>query len=115
MSGGWAGSDRGARLPPDWNAIKARVHRRSGRKCEFPMPHFPGARGFKKCGRYADGGVDHIVRGDDHSMDNLRDSCQRHHGHKSSQEGNTAKAARKALAKRPRTPERHPGEIRRTP
>lgn len=107
MSGGWAGSDRRSRLPADWPKRCAQVHKRSGKRCEFPV-------GFRLCGKPADGGVDHIIRGDNHELSNLRDTCQYHHGHKSSQEGNEARAARKAL-RRKNPPEQHPGLIRRNP
>lgn len=105
MSGGWAGSNRSDTLPPDWTAIRARVHKRSRRTCEWPT--LTG-----KCGRPADGGVDHIGSRDDHSMKNLRDSCHSHHGKKSSAQGNDAKAAKAALRLRP-DDEPHPGRLPR--
>lgn len=105
MPGGWQGSDRGSRLPKNWNQLCGLVHRRSGRRCEFPLES--GGR----CGAPANGGVDHIVPGDDHRLSNLRDTCSYHHGKKSSAEGNAAKAAKRALRYRPT--EEHPGLIRR--
>jgi 5-methylcytosine-specific restriction protein A len=114
MSGGWKDSDRRARLPTDWPARRTAVHKRSGWKCEVLVIKHAGGLP-QRCGRYADGGVDHIINDDDDSLSNLRDTCSTHHRSKSSQEGNAAKAARRALIKRPKPPERHPGEIRRTP
>lgn len=86
---GWETSDRRLRLPKNWRTLCREVHKRSGRRCEFLLPS--GAR----CPRTADGGVDHIIAGDDHRMSNLRDSCQAHHGKKSSAEGLAAREARK--------------------
>lgn len=98
MSGKWQGSDRRVRLPDNWNELCRAVHKRSGMRCEFPLPS--GAR----CPRPANGGVDHKIPNDDHSLDNLRDSCQHHHGKKSSAEGNAAKnrPAPKRTEKHPR-------------
>lgn len=113
MSGGWAGSDRRSRLPADWKDRCREVHRRSRWRCEFLVPLDPRRPwlGTRPCGKYADGGVDHIIRGDDHRYQNLRDTCHDHHSKKSSAEGNAARAAIKARGKR--APERHPGSIRR--
>lgn len=88
----WDTSDRRLSLPPDWAERTKKVHERSGRRCEFPLPS------GKRCPRYADGGVDHIVPNNDHSYSNLRDSCKTHHGRKSSAEGHAAKAAKKDSA-----------------
>lgn len=108
MSGGWAGSDRSSRLPSDWGKRCGQVHHRSGRRCEFVVAERFGQP--IKCGRPADGGVDHIIPGDDHSLENLRDTCAGHHRRKSSREGNEAKAKKKAGLKR--APEEHPGRRR---
>lgn len=104
MSGGWKGSTRGSRLPSDWGKRCGQIHHRSGWTCEFPV-------GDRRCGRYADGGVDHIVPGDDHSLENLRDTCAGHHRRKSSREGNAAKALKKVAIKGKRV-EEHPGRRR---
>jgi 5-methylcytosine-specific restriction enzyme A len=94
VSGGWKDSDRHDRLPDNWAELTRIIHDRSGYRCEFKLPS--GGR----CPRRADGGVDHIERGDDHRIENLRDSCKAHHGRKSSQEGHDAKAALKAAGLR---------------
>lgn len=94
MAGKWRGSDRRERLPDNWPALCKIIHDRSGYRCEFMLPS------GNRCPRRADGGVDHIERGDDHRIENLRDSCQAHHGRKSSQEGHDAKAALKAAGRR---------------
>lgn len=110
MSGGWAGHERP--LPSNWTAIRAQVHRRSGRKCEVKVPAPRGRVGLWKCGRYADGGVDHIDRHGPHELWNLQDTCKAHHDRKTQQEAQEAKQVIRDKGKRP--PERHPGEIRRT-
>lgn len=102
MSGGWAGSNRRGRLPANWPQIVAAVHARSGGKCEV----WSKSRN-RRCGRPADGGVDHVTPNDDDSMDNLQDTCRWHHRAKTAQEGNAAKAAKKDFGKLP--PEPHPG------
>lgn len=108
MSGGWAGSDRRARLPDDWEDRRAAVKARAGGRCEYII--FPRRGGYFRCG--AEGAdADHIDRGDDHSLGNLRWICPPHHRHKSSSEGNAAKAAIKARGRR-ELPQ-HPGFIRR--
>lgn len=59
----WAGSDRAKRLPKDWAKIRARVLRRDGHTCR--------ACGGLRCGNQRLE-VDHINRGDDHSLTNLQ-------------------------------------------
>ena len=86
----WSTSNRRARLPKNWPELCRIVRKRSGGRCEFRLPS--GAR----CPRRGDGGVDHIINDDDHSLSNLRDSCATHHGRKSSEEGRIAKAAKKS-------------------
>jgi hypothetical protein len=98
MSGGWKGSDRRERLPANWAELVKTVKIRSGGRCEFRL------RSGARCPRPGDGGVDHVQRGDDHRLENLRDSCQDHHGKKSSAEGNEAKKTRKVIKR----PETHP-------
>ncbi len=92
----WEGSDRRARLPANWaSVVRPLVFATYGDVCHV-------------CGRSGSDDVDHLVNGDDHSLENLRpihyDPC---HKQKSSLEGNAANAARRARGKYPR--ERHPG------
>lgn len=108
MSGGWQNSDRRSRLPSNWPAITTAIHLRSGGICEV-IKTSTGQR----CTNPANGGVDHIDRDGGDGFENLRDTCHFHHSKKSSKEGNDAKAAKKALKKRPQ--EEHPGAIRRSP
>lgn len=103
-SGGWKGSDRRSRLPADWPRLKAAVRARSGGRCEVIEPSKKDGRPVR-CWRKARD-CDHIVRGDDHSLANLRDICAYHHGKKSAQEGVEARRTGSVA----RQPERHPGD-----
>lgn len=89
-------SARTSRLPDDWKARRLRVLRRDGYRCQIL-----GANGVP-CLAPANE-VDHVERGDDHSLANLQAACRSCHARKSSAEGN---AARK---RRQRPGEPHPG------
>ena len=105
MPGGWKGSTRRNRLPADWPAWVTAVRARSGGKCEWIRSS------GKRCGRPADGGVDHKDRDKGESLANLQDLCRWHHRHKTTLEGQQAKAEKRDLGRRPQEP--HPGLIRR--
>jgi 5-methylcytosine-specific restriction protein A len=108
MPGGWADSKRRERLPADWAAIVRQVKARSGGLCEVVRSS------GKRCGRPADGGVDHKIAGaDDDRLEALQDTCRWHHRAKTTKEGQQAKADKAASRKRPE--EQHPGSIRRKP
>lgn len=93
----WAGSTRAARLPGDWKSRVARVKARADGQCEWVDAAGRCARDGTDC--------DHIVRGDDHSLENLQWLCREHHEVKTKSE--TLEARR---AKRPARPaRRHPG------
>lgn len=99
----WEGSDRRSRLPADWPKIRRRVLRRDGGQCTALDQ--AGAR----CVELATD-VDHIEPGDNHSPSNLGSLCDWHHKQKSSREGAAAYAAkRRALEKKFRRTEQHPG------
>lgn len=106
----WENSDRKARLPANWAALRQIVLTRCGGRCEEHM------RSGKRCRDRATD-VDHIVPGDDHSVGNLRGICAWHHKRKSGQEGAAASAARQAAitAKLTRKPEKHPGTLTGSP
>lgn len=93
----WSTSNRRERLPADWEARRAAVFRRLGRRCLIRLPGCLGAASE----------VDHIEAGDDHSPANLRPACASCHARKSSSEGNAMRARLRAAGRR-RTP-RHPG------
>lgn len=78
---GWEGSTRRNRLPRDWAKRRLKVLARDGGRCQLrekPGEPICGARGNE---------VDHIQRGDDHSLENLRVLCRMHHAVKSAREG----------------------------
>lgn len=97
----WDTSDRLSRLPSNWQTLRVRVLRRDSYRCQAR-----DSLGIL-CGAPANQ-VDHIVAGDDHSLDNLQALCRWHHDRKSSAEGH---AARRPRPKRARDPEAHPGLI----
>jgi hypothetical protein len=101
MPGGWVGSDRAQRLPPDWPAITARIKRRDHGRCTWRT-------NGRRCTGNSDQ-VDHIQPGDDHSDRNLRSLCTAHHAAKSAREGVDARAAIRAKRLRPQPP--HPGML----
>lgn len=92
----WQSSTRRDHLPDDWPRIRREVFREKGRQCLL-------------CGAPATD-IDHIVPGDDHSIENLRPLCSPCHSRKSSSEGGAAKAAkRRQIEKRFQRTEDHPG------
>jgi 5-methylcytosine-specific restriction protein A len=93
----WNSSDRKSRLPSNWSSLRRRVLSRDHKVCQLK---------YKDCIRKATE-VDHIVAGDDHSMDNLQAVCAWCHKLKSSMEGHKAKSVLRRLRKRPVEP--HPG------
>lgn len=112
MPGGqWRGSARRERLPADWPEICATVAEAYGTDCHM-------------CGHPGASDTDHLQRGDDHRIENLRRACGRNcphckaehrtpcHPAKSSREG--GQAAQAARPKRTRPAEQHPG-MRRQP
>lgn len=101
---GWAGSDRGARLPQNWHAIRGHVLKRDGYRCTWIDPDKR-----RRCEERATE-VDHIRPGDDHSYGNLRSLCEWHHAKKSGAEGARARAIQRAKVKKKfRRTETHPG------
>lgn len=93
----WDGSDRLARLPPDWSARRRRVLQRDRHSCQW-----------SGCSARATH-VDHIEPSGSDEDWNLQSLCAYHHNKKSSREGNAAQARLRKLLKR--EPERSPGEI----
>lgn len=98
-NGQWAGHDRAARLPDDWDTIRADVFATWGHVCHV-------------CGEDGAYDVDHVIAGDNHDPANLRPihgqyTRQRCHVYKSSSEGGKALWANRPRRQRPA--ERHPG------
>lgn len=101
MPRGWVGSDRRSRLPNNWAELVTIIKARAGGQCEQIK-----ADGQRCTNQGTD--VDHINRGDDHSLDNLQLLCHwPHHARKTASEGNQARNAVYAKTKRPQP--KHPG------
>jgi len=100
----WAGSYRRARLPGNWDGIRAQVLMSADYSCEWVRTD-TGLR----CGRYANQ-CDHIIAGDDHSRENLQALCEWHHARKSATEG--ARATNSKRPKRERAVKLTPFEAR---
>ena len=110
----WETSDRKSRLPSDWLKRRSEVFKIHGRRCYI----FEDGR---QCTNEAED-IDHVIPGDDDSLENLRPICRRCHRAKSSSEGWQAlnkkkKEARERAEKRfgwaeerpvPATPYKHP-------
>ena len=97
----WSTSDRRYRLPKGWATTRAEVKRRAGGKCEA-MRHVPECSGLGT-------DADHIVQGDNHSLNNLQwlsEPCHRAKTARETAERNTRNAQ---LKRRPQEP--HPGAI----
>ncbi|RCS78867.1 HNH endonuclease [Brachybacterium alimentarium] len=100
----WSTSDRRSRLPSEWHALRARVRRRAGGRCEWV------AQDGSRCPSPGTD-CDHIQPGDDHRMGNLQWLCAPHHKAKTARDNTRALAVRTQLRARPT--ESHPG--RNTP
>ena len=92
----WETSDRKSRLPGDWIRRRQEVFKIHGRQC------YVVEDGHRCTAESTE--VDHVSAGDDHSMENLRPICHRHHKGKSSSEGwhamNKKKRAARARAEK---------------
>lgn len=79
----WSTSDRALRLPSDWQDRRRFVAQRAGFQCEALLNdgtrcEAPGAE------------CDHIERGDNHAVNNLRWLCSWHHKRKTQREATEA-------------------------
>lgn len=98
----WYTSDRRGRLPKDWGRIRAMVRERAHNRCQAEV-HSPLCDGLGT-------DCDHIVPGDDHSLDNLQwlnDNC---HRLKTARESARRNVIRACGRRHPR--EANPGMIR---
>jgi len=68
----WQGSTRRRRLPPGWRKLRLVVIDRADGRCQH-VDHYGN-----RCHQPGTD-VDHIVPGDDHSLENLQLLCRRHH------------------------------------
>lgn len=108
----WRGSTRSSRLPKNWRTeIRPAAFARYGDICHI-------------CNQPGADEIDHLIPGDDHSLENLRPihgwrTGLRCHTRKSSAEGRRAAQAKGQTPKPPirpkrlRDPEPHPGLLRR--
>jgi 5-methylcytosine-specific restriction protein A len=97
MPGGWEGSDRSDRLPPNWRTeIRPAILQRDGYRCQIRWDD--GCEG-------AATEVDHIRAGDDHSFANLQSACAWCHRQKTYADRQGMRRYWSAK----RQPERHPG------
>jgi 5-methylcytosine-specific restriction protein A len=76
----WEGSTRRRRLPPDWERLRRRV-----------LAHQPICN---VCGDAVSLQVDHVVPGDDHSIENLQGICDPCHKAKTQAEAIEARRTR---------------------
>ena len=97
----WSTSDRRYRLPSNWTALKTHVKHRAGGKCEASH-HDPRCDGTGH-------DADHIILGDDHSLENLQWLNVYCHRAKTARESAARNRANAALRKRPAEP--HPGRL----
>ena len=79
---------RAKELPSNWSSIRARILRRDGFTCRW-------LEDDNRCLNRANE-VDHIIRGDDHSPENLQSLCKIHHAMKTSKEALAAKREKRA-------------------
>jgi len=93
----WA--SRGRDLPSNWQAIRAAVLTRDGRRCTWLQAN--GAR----CAEITRLEVDHIGDPDDHRLANLRTLCHWHHARVTAAQ---SLAARRRATTTPRSSP-HPG------
>ncbi len=102
----WEGSNRQHTLPADWSTTVKRIMQRDHHRCQW-IREDTGRR----CGRHADGGIDHIIRPADGGTEqdsNLRALCTFHHNRKTGNEGGTASGRARRLKRDANTP-LHPG------
>lgn len=95
----WAGSDRRATLPRNWDIIRRRILERDGHRCQIRDPG---------CTLLATE-CDHIGDRDDHRDENLRGACRHCHAHRSAMQGVEGRAAVAERSERPAST--HPGLV----
>lgn len=95
----WSTSDRRYRLPRNWPDIKRQVKRRAHGLCEADQ-HQPNCDGIGT-------DCDHIIAGDNHSLDNLQWLSGPCHQAKTAAENAARNRANARMKRRPS--EQHPG------
>lgn len=97
----WYTSNRKSRLPGNWIDLRRKVLRRDRYRCKIGIPGCLGTATE----------VDHIIRGDDHSLGNLRAVCGNCHKQKTQAEATQARRRKSEARFRPE--EKHPGILRK--
>ena len=87
----WNSSNRGSRLPDDWPERRAKVRGRAHGLCQAKQ-HVPECDGIGT-------DCDHIIAGDDHSLDNLQWLSHPCHKAKTERENAERNAKRKRMRK----------------
>ena len=95
----WGSSTRRLRLPSNWKSIRLTVLRRDSYRCKIQGT---GCRVIAT-------EVDHIARGDNHSLGNLQAVCPSCHRQKTLSEAQEASARKRSRRLRPT--EKHPGSM----
>lgn len=103
---GWNGSTRSARLPGDWPRRRARALRRDHHRCCQILEDGTRCTWTDPTGKTLE--VDHIARGDDHSLTNLQTLC----GRGSTNDHHQVKTIAERRPPRRRPQEPHPGQVR---
>lgn len=101
----WSSSDRRARLPANWDAIRSAFKRKrmalDGGRCQGRLPS------GKRCPRL---GTDADHRSDPDNHDDLQWLCRKHHDDKTQNEARAPGREVRRLKYRPA--EEHPGDLR---
>ena len=100
----WHTSEHRSELPPNWSAIRRAVLERDKHRCRWMTKDGP-------C-RAPATDVDHIRRGEDHALGNLRGLCGYHHAWKTARESAAERARARAKLLSPDHPGsrgKHPG------
>lgn len=97
----WHTSDRRGRLPANWEAVRRQVAERAHYECQAKV-HAVGCNGVGT-------DCDHIVPGDNHSLDNLQWLSAECHKAKTARESAERNTRRKQMRLHPS--ETHPGLI----
>jgi 5-methylcytosine-specific restriction protein A len=99
----WDSSKRREQLPSNWPNLRRQTLARDSSRCRWQYPN--GGR----CPEEATD-VDHIARGNDHSLSNLQSLCRRHHNLKTGREASEQRVQNFNVNNAKfRRVERHPG------
>lgn len=105
----WAGSNRRAELPPDWEQRRLATAQKAGWQCEAMSQIEDDGTEYGEGIRCWRRGTDCDHNGDRHDHDDLKWLCSLHHRNKTQRQ---ALEARRSYGPAKRPPEPHPGRIR---